>query len=40
MAYNLMTVVLEYFDHFAATSHKCRNIPINEFYIFPIILAL
>ena len=28
------------YGSFAATCHKCRNIAINEFYIFPIILAL
>ena len=37
---HLMTVLLEYIDRFAATCHKCRNIAINEFYIFPIMLAL
>ena len=37
---HLMTVLLEYIDCFAATCHKCRNIAINEFYIFPIMLAL
>ena len=25
---------------FAATGHKCRNIAINELYLFPIMLAL
>ena len=25
---------------FADSCHKCRNIAINEFYIFPIMLAL
>ena len=28
MSYHLMTVLLEYIDSFAATRHKCRNIPI------------
>ena len=28
------------YPSFAATCHKCRNVAINEFYIFPIMLAL
>ena len=40
MSYHLMTVLLEYIDRFAATCHKCRNIAINECYMFPIIVAL
>ena len=35
---HLMTVLLEYIDRFAATCHKGRNIAINEFYIFSIML--
>ena len=40
MSYHLMTVLLEYIDHYVATCYECRNIAINEFYIFPIMLAL
>ena len=40
--YQMMTVwLLEYvYRSFTAIFHKCMNIDINVFYIFPIMLAL